>query len=93
MRSSSARDDLNNVSPWRLKLEHALKHWQIDVAEKVCLDVGLDWRIYRFACCSTVPPRDCGRHRYGQMDFKLRQDPRVRLLEKTNARYVTRKYC
>lgn len=26
---------------------------------------------------------------YGQMDFKLRQDPRVRLLEKTNARYVT----
>jgi 23S rRNA (cytidine1920-2'-O)/16S rRNA (cytidine1409-2'-O)-methyltransferase len=27
---------------------------------------------------------------YGQMDFQLRQDPRVRLLEKTNARYVTR---
>ena len=27
---------------------------------------------------------------YGQMDFKLRQDPRVRLLEKTNARYLTR---
>ncbi|MGA7399065.1 MAG: SAM-dependent methyltransferase, partial [Candidatus Sulfotelmatobacter sp.] len=26
---------------------------------------------------------------YGQMDFELRQDPRVRLLEKTNARYVT----
>src|SRR5208283_6024280 len=26
---------------------------------------------------------------YGQMDFKLRQDPRVRLLEKTNARYAT----
>ena len=26
---------------------------------------------------------------YGQMDFKLRQDPRVRLLEKTNARYLT----
>jgi 23S rRNA (cytidine1920-2'-O)/16S rRNA (cytidine1409-2'-O)-methyltransferase len=27
---------------------------------------------------------------YGQMDFKIRQDPRVRLLEKTNARYLTR---
>jgi 23S rRNA (cytidine1920-2'-O)/16S rRNA (cytidine1409-2'-O)-methyltransferase len=27
---------------------------------------------------------------YGQMDFRLRQDPRVRLLEKTNARYLTR---
>jgi 23S rRNA (cytidine1920-2'-O)/16S rRNA (cytidine1409-2'-O)-methyltransferase len=26
---------------------------------------------------------------YGQMDFKLRQDPRVRLLEKVNARYLT----
>ena len=27
---------------------------------------------------------------YGQMDFRLRSDPRVRLLEKTNARYLTR---
>ena len=27
---------------------------------------------------------------YGQMDFKIRQDARVRLLEKTNARYLTR---
>jgi 23S rRNA (cytidine1920-2'-O)/16S rRNA (cytidine1409-2'-O)-methyltransferase len=27
---------------------------------------------------------------YGQMDFKLRQDVRVRLLEKTNARYITK---
>ncbi len=27
---------------------------------------------------------------YGQMDFKLRQDSRVRLVEKTNARYLTR---
>jgi 23S rRNA (cytidine1920-2'-O)/16S rRNA (cytidine1409-2'-O)-methyltransferase len=27
---------------------------------------------------------------YGQMDFKLRQDARVRLLEKMNARYMTR---
>jgi 23S rRNA (cytidine1920-2'-O)/16S rRNA (cytidine1409-2'-O)-methyltransferase len=27
---------------------------------------------------------------YGQMDFRLRNDPRVRLLEKTNARYLTR---
>ena len=26
---------------------------------------------------------------YGQMDFRLRSDPRVRLLEKTNARYLT----
>jgi 23S rRNA (cytidine1920-2'-O)/16S rRNA (cytidine1409-2'-O)-methyltransferase len=28
---------------------------------------------------------------HGQIDFRLRQDPRVRLLEKTNARYLTRK--
>jgi len=27
---------------------------------------------------------------HGQIDFRLRQDPRVRLLEKTNARYLTR---
>jgi 23S rRNA (cytidine1920-2'-O)/16S rRNA (cytidine1409-2'-O)-methyltransferase len=33
-------DDLKYVGRGGLKLEHALKHWHIDVAEKVCLDVG-----------------------------------------------------
>jgi 23S rRNA (cytidine1920-2'-O)/16S rRNA (cytidine1409-2'-O)-methyltransferase len=84
-------DDLKYVSRGGLKLEHALKHWHIDVAEKVCLDVGASTG--GFTDCllqhgaARVIAVDTG---YGQMDFKLRQDPRVRLLEKTNARYVTR---
>jgi 23S rRNA (cytidine1920-2'-O)/16S rRNA (cytidine1409-2'-O)-methyltransferase len=84
-------DDLKYVSRGGLKLERALEHWKIDVNSKVCLDVGAstggftDCLLQRGA--ARVIAIDTG---YGQMDFKLRQDPRVRLLEKTNARYLTR---
>ena len=83
-------EDLKYVSRGGLKLERALEHWQIDVAGKVCLDVGAstggftDCLLQRGA--ARVIAVDTG---YGQMDFRLRQDPRVRLLEKTNARYLT----
>jgi len=83
-------EDLKYVSRGGLKLEHALEHWQIDVAGKVCLDVGAstggftDCLLQRGA--ARVIAVDTG---YGQMDFKLRQDSRVRLLEKTNARYLS----
>ncbi|MCU1300982.1 MAG: TlyA family methyltransferase [Candidatus Sulfotelmatobacter sp.] len=83
-------DDLKYVSRGGLKLKRALEHWKIDVEGKVCLDVGAstggftDCLLQRGA--ARVIAIDTG---YGQMDFKLRQDPRVRLLEKTNARYVT----
>jgi 23S rRNA (cytidine1920-2'-O)/16S rRNA (cytidine1409-2'-O)-methyltransferase len=84
-------EDLKYVSRGGLKLERALEHWSIDVEGKVCLDVGASTG--GFADCllqhgaARVIAVDTG---YGQMDFKLRQDSRVRLLEKTNARYVTR---
>jgi 23S rRNA (cytidine1920-2'-O)/16S rRNA (cytidine1409-2'-O)-methyltransferase len=83
-------EDLKYVSRGGLKLEHALAHWQIDVAGKICLDIGAstggftDCLIQHGA--ARVIAIDTG---YGQMDFELRQDTRVRLLEKTNARYVT----
>jgi 23S rRNA (cytidine1920-2'-O)/16S rRNA (cytidine1409-2'-O)-methyltransferase len=83
-------EDLKYVSRGGLKLEHALEHWQINVTDKVCLDVGAstggftDCLLQRGA--ALVVAIDTG---YGQMDFKLRQDSRVRLLEKTNARYAT----
>jgi 23S rRNA (cytidine1920-2'-O)/16S rRNA (cytidine1409-2'-O)-methyltransferase len=83
-------EDLKYVSRGGLKLEHALEHWQIDVTGKICLDVGAstggftDCLLQRGAV--RVIAIDTG---YGQMDFKLRQDSRVRLLEKTNARYIT----
>ncbi len=83
-------EDLKYVSRGGLKLERALEHWQIDVTGKVCLDVGASTG--GFTDCllqhgaGRVIAVDTG---YGQMDFKLRQDSRVRLLEKTNARYLT----
>jgi 23S rRNA (cytidine1920-2'-O)/16S rRNA (cytidine1409-2'-O)-methyltransferase len=83
-------EDLKYVSRGGLKLERALEHWQVDVTGKVCLDVGASTG--GFTDCllqhgaGRVIAVDTG---YGQMDFKLRQDPRVRLLEKTNARYLS----
>src|SRR5690242_10241306 len=82
--------DLAYVSRGGLKLEKALQHWGVDVRGKICLDVGASTG--GFTDCllrhgaARVIAIDTG---YGQMDFKLRQDPRVRLLEKTNARYLT----
>jgi len=84
-------EDLKYVGRGGLKLERALEHWQVEVNGKVCLDVGASTG--GFTDCllqhgaARVIALDTG---YGQMDFKLRQDPRVRLLEKTNARYLTK---
>jgi len=83
-------EDLRYVSRGGLKLEKALDHWQINVSGMTCLDVGTSTG--GFTDCllqhgaSRVIAVDTG---YGQIDFRLRQDPRVRLLEKTNARYLT----
>ena len=82
--------DLKYVSRGGLKLECALEHWHIGVKGKVALDVGASTG--GFTDCllqhgaARVIAIDTG---YGQMDFRLRQDLRVRLLEKINARYVT----
>jgi 23S rRNA (cytidine1920-2'-O)/16S rRNA (cytidine1409-2'-O)-methyltransferase len=82
--------DLKYVSRGGLKLEAALRHWQIDVTGKICLDVGTSTG--GFTDCllqhgaARVIAVDTG---HGQIDFRLRQDIRVRLLEKTNARYLT----
>ena len=84
-------EDLKYVSRGGLKLARALDYWKIDVDGKTCLDVG----------ASTGGFTDCllqngARHviavdtGHGQIAMKIRQDPRVRLLEKTNARYLTR---
>jgi 23S rRNA (cytidine1920-2'-O)/16S rRNA (cytidine1409-2'-O)-methyltransferase len=83
-------EDLKYVGRGGLKLERALECWMIAVEGKVCLDVGASTG--GFTDCllqhgaARVIAVDTG---YGQMDFKLRQDTRVRLLEKTNARYLT----
>jgi len=82
-------EDLRYVSRGGLKLEKALEHWRIDLQGKVCLDIGASTG--GFSDCilqhgaARVIAVDTG---YGQMDFGLRNDPRIRLLEKTNARYL-----
>ncbi|MCU1271786.1 MAG: TlyA family rRNA (Cytidine-2-O)-methyltransferase [Acidobacteriaceae bacterium] len=84
-------DDLKYVGRGGLKLERALQQWKIDVRDRVCLDVGASTG--GFTDCllqhgaARVIAIDTGQ---GQIAFQLRQDPRVRLLEKTNARYLTR---
>ena len=84
-------EDLKYVSRGGLKLELALEHWKINVRGRDCLDVGASTG--GFTDCllqhgaRKVIAVDTG---YGQIDMKLRQDARVRLLERTNARYLTR---
>jgi 23S rRNA (cytidine1920-2'-O)/16S rRNA (cytidine1409-2'-O)-methyltransferase len=77
------------VSRGGLKLEAALAHWQIAVQGAICMDVGASTG--GFTDCllqhgaASVVAVDTG---YGQIDARLRADARVRLLEKTNARYL-----
>ncbi len=83
-------DDLRYVSRGGLKLERALEYWHIDLRARVALDVGASTG--GFTDCmlqhgaGRVIAVDTG---YGQFDARLRADPRVRLLENTNARYLT----
>jgi 23S rRNA (cytidine1920-2'-O)/16S rRNA (cytidine1409-2'-O)-methyltransferase len=74
-----------------LKLEAALDHFGIQVQGKVCLDVGsstggfTDCLLQRGA--ARVYAIDVGT---GQLDWKLRSDPRVIVHEQLNARYLSR---
>lgn len=83
-------DDLKYVGRGGLKLEAALAKWKIDLNGRACLDVGASTG--GFTDCmlqhgaSEVIAVDTG---YGQIAAKLRTDTRVKLLEKTNARYLT----
>lgn len=72
------------------KLAAALAHFPVTVADQVCADVGASTG--GFTDCllqqgaRLVYAIDVG---YGILDYRLRQDPRVVVMEKTNARYVT----
>jgi 23S rRNA (cytidine1920-2'-O)/16S rRNA (cytidine1409-2'-O)-methyltransferase len=83
-------DDLKYVGRGGLKLEAALRDWKIDLTGRTCMDVGASTG--GFTDCmlqhgaAEVFAIDTG---YGQIHARLRSDPRVKLLEKTNARYLT----
>ena len=76
------------VSRGGLKLEHALDQFQLDVSSKVVADVGASTG--GFTDCllkhgaSRVYAIDVG---YGQLDYRLRQDSRVVVVDRVNARY------
>ena len=73
-----------------LKLEKALSEFKINVEGRVCLDIGASTG--GFTDCllqngaTLVYAIDVG---YGQLDWKLRQDSRVKVFERVNARYLT----
>jgi 23S rRNA (cytidine1920-2'-O)/16S rRNA (cytidine1409-2'-O)-methyltransferase len=82
-------EDLRYVSRGGLKLEHALATWAIDVTGLACADIGASTG--GFTDCllqhgaASVLAVDTG---FGQIAHKLRVDPRVTLLERTNARLL-----
>lgn len=78
------------VSRGGVKLEAALDHFRVDPREKLCLDIGastggfVDCLLQRGA--AKVFAVDAGTN---QLEWKLRRDPRVIVMEKTNARYLS----
>jgi 23S rRNA (cytidine1920-2'-O)/16S rRNA (cytidine1409-2'-O)-methyltransferase len=82
-------EDPPYVSRGGIKLAAALAHWQIAVEGRACLDVGASTG--GFTDCllqhgaAQVTAVDTG---FGQIAMKLRNDARVRLLERTNARLL-----
>jgi 23S rRNA (cytidine1920-2'-O)/16S rRNA (cytidine1409-2'-O)-methyltransferase len=82
-------DDLRYVSRGGLKLERALEYWPIALAGRACVDVGASTG--GFTDCmlqhgaASVLAVDTG---YGQIAHSLRVDPRVRLMERCNARLL-----
>jgi len=80
-------DPLKYVSRGGLKLEGALAHFQISPQTKICLDIGASTGGFTDCLLQQGARRvfavDVGTN---QLDWKLRRDPRVISLEKTNAR-------
>jgi 23S rRNA (cytidine1920-2'-O)/16S rRNA (cytidine1409-2'-O)-methyltransferase len=82
-------EDLRYVSRGGLKLEAALERWKVEVTGRACLDVGASTG--GFTDCLLqhgalhVTALDTG---FGQIAMKLRNDKRVRLMERTNARLL-----
>lgn len=81
---------LKYVSRGGLKLEKAMTHFGVETDGKICMDVGSSTGGFTDCMLQNgavkVYAVDVG---HGQLDWKLRNDPRVVCMEKTNIRYVT----
>ena len=84
------KPEISYVSRGALKLEKALRVFQAEMAGKTVLDIGASTGgftdVSLRAGARRVYAVDVG---YGQLDWKLRNDPRVTVMERTNARYLT----
>ncbi len=84
------RPDHPWVSRGGVKLAHGLEHFAMDPADCICLDVGAAHGGFTEVLLQRGAGRvyavDVG---HGQLAWKLRQDPRVVVLERTNARHLT----
>jgi 23S rRNA (cytidine1920-2'-O)/16S rRNA (cytidine1409-2'-O)-methyltransferase len=95
----SANSQLETIPSWKnspyvsrggIKLEHALKIFHTNVHDRICLDIGASTG--GFTDCllqhgaAKIYAIDVG---YGQIDWKLRQDPRVSVIERINARNLS----
>jgi 23S rRNA (cytidine1920-2'-O)/16S rRNA (cytidine1409-2'-O)-methyltransferase len=84
------KEPLPYVGRGGLKLAAALDHFKLDVSGSICLDIGAstggftDCLLQRGA--ARVLALDVG---YGQLAWKLREDPRVEVRENVNARYLS----
>lgn len=83
-------EDIAYVSRGGTKLEHALNHIKINVNKLICLDVGASTGgftdcLLQFGAAHVFAV-DVG---YGQLAWKLRKDPRVTIIERTNIRYLS----
>ncbi|HJC64018.1 MAG TPA: TlyA family RNA methyltransferase [Candidatus Blautia merdavium] len=80
---------LKYVSRGGLKLEKAMTHFDVSLEGKVCMDVGSSTGGFTDCMLQNGAVKvfaiDVG---HGQLDWKLRNDPRVVCMEKTNIRYV-----
>lgn len=78
------------VSRGALKLDKAVKVFHAELQDRVIMDIGASTGGFTDVCLRNgakhVYAIDVG---YGQLDWKLRNDPRVTVLERTNARYLT----
>ena len=78
------------VSRGGLKLSEALTRFGLDPTDKICLDVGASTGGFTDVLLTNGATRvyavDVG---HGQLAWKLRQDPRVVVMERTNARFLT----
>lgn len=83
-------DEIPFVSRGGLKLDKSIQIWHIDLSNKICMDIGASTGGFTDVMlqngAKSVYSVDVG---YGQLDWKLRNNPQVINMERTNIRHIT----